>query len=813
MRFVLTALTIFIFNYSIAQKITGEVKDEAGKPIVSATTFLRKAADSSVVKIGITGNNGTYEFQNIKPGNYFVRITNVGYSNARSKDFLYNAGDNVNIPELILRKSVTGLRSVEVTAQKPAIEVKADKIIFNVESNITATGLDGMELLRQSPGVLVDQDDNITIAGKTGVQIYIDGKPSPLGGKDLSNYLRSLRSTSIETIEIINNPSAKYEAAGTGGIINIKLKKNKNIGTNGSVNYDFQKAHWAKHNAGMSLNYRNAKFNIFSNYNFTKSINEFDLDVYRKLGDTIFDSYSKTYTHSRSHNFKTGVDFFLNKNSTVGFMMNGNFSKDSGISNNDNFIRSAITNKTDRLLVSDNITNSSRNTISLNLNYHYTDKGQHDLNMDADYGNFQLRSNQYQPNIFYDSTGQDQLSTENYTMITPSDINIYTFKADYEQNFLKGRLGFGGKTAFINSDNVFNFYNIDNNYKLQYDSILSNHFIYKENINALYINYNRSFKNFQLQFGVRGEQTITTGRSLGFVKDGIGFEEYKAEFKRRLIDLFPSAAITFTKNPKMQWTLSYGRRINRPSYQDLNPFEKRGSLYGGFKGNPNLRPEYANTFSLINVFKSKLVSNLSYNHIRDVIVSIVDTLNGNKSFYAPKNLATQNTFSLSENYSYNKKWYSVSGSATGFYTHNTANFGPGRVINIKVYALRGSIQNNFTLGKGWSTSLSGWYNSPALFRGTIKTRSLYAVNTGIQKLFLGQKATIRINFNDVFNTVHFKGTSDFAGQYLTVKGSFEAQRVVASLSYRFGSTQVKSSRQRKTGLEDESRRTNDSGNQ
>jgi hypothetical protein len=378
---------------------------------------------------------------------------------------------------------------------------------------------------------------------------------------------------------------------------------------------------------------------------------------------------------------------------------------------------------------------------------------------------------------------------------------------------LKGRLGLGGKTAFINSDNVFNFYNIDNNYKLQYDSVLSNHFIYKENINALYINYNKSFKNLQLQLGVRGEQTITTGRSLGFVKDGIGFEDYKAEFKRRLIDLFPSGAITFTKNPKMQWTLSYGRRINRPSYQDLNPFEKRGSLYGGFKGNPDLRPEYANTFSLINVFKSKLVSNLSYNHIRDVIVSIVDTLNGNKSFYSPKNLATQNTFSLSENYSYNKKWYSFSGSATGFYTHNSANFGPGRVINIKVYALRASIQNNFTLGKGWSTSLSGWYNSPALFRGTIKMKSLYALNTGVQKLLLGQKATIRINFNDIFNNVHFQGTSDFAGQYILVRGSFEAQRVVASFSYRFGRNQVKSSRQRKTGLEDESKRTNDTSNQ
>lgn len=803
-----------IYNVSTAQKIVGEVKDGLGKPLVAASALLKKATDSSIVKLGVTGTSGVYEFLNIKAGMYFVTVSSIGYTNNHSNVFLYQANTDYTVPGLALQKSVAGLKAVEVIAQKPPIEVKADKIVFNVESNITATGLDGMELLRQSPGVLVDQDDNITIAGKTGVQIYIDGKPSPLGGKDLSNYLRSLRSTSIEAIEIINNPSAKYEAAGTGGIINIRLKKNKNMGTNGSVNYDFQQAIWAKHNIGFALNHRNAKVNIFSNYNFTKAINEFDLDVYRKFADTVFDSYSKSYTHTTSHNVKAGIDYFINNNSTLGLMMNGNFSKDSSISNNDNYIRSVLTNKTDRLLISDNVTNSSRSTVSLNLNYHFSNKSGHDLNMDADYGNYQLRSNQFQPNIFYDSLKQNVLSTENYTMITPSDINIYTFKTDYEQNFLKGRLGFGGKTAFINSDNVFNFYNLDNNYKLKYDSILSNHFIYKENINALYVNYNRSFKNFQVQFGVRGEQTVTTGRSLGFVKDGNnGFKDYYSEFKRHLIDFFPSGAITFTKNPKMQWTLSYGRRINRPSYQDLNPFEKRGSVYGGFKGNPDLRPEYANTFSIINVYRSKLVSNFSYNHIRDVIVSIVDTLNGNKSFYAPKNLATQNTFSLSENYSYNKKWYTLSGSATGYYTHNTANFGPGRVVDIKVYAVRASVQNNFNLGKGWSSSVSGWYNSPALYRGTLKMHSFYALNTGFQKLLLGQKATVRISFNDVFNNLHFKGTSDFAGQYIKVRGSFEGQRVVMSFNYRFGNTQVKSSRQRKTGLDEESKRANESSNQ
>jgi outer membrane receptor protein involved in Fe transport len=467
-----------------------------------------------------------------------------------------------------------------------------------------------------------------------------------------------------------------------------------------------------------------------------------------------------------------------------------------------------------RVLISDNRAFSTRNTINLNLNYRYADAGGHELNIDADYGNYRLRSDQFQPNIFYDSL--DRFLYQNlYTMRTPSDINIYTFKADYEQNLGKGKIGMGGKTAFVHSDNMFNFYThgIDN--KLFYDSILSNHFIYKENINALYVNYNRSFKYLQIQAGLRAEQTITDGRSIGFSKDvNNQFENYDVSFSRKRIDFFPSAAITFTKHPKSQWTISYRRSINRPSYQDLNPFEKRSSEYGGFKGNPNLRPEYANSFSIIHVFHSKLVTNLSYGHTKDVIVSISDTLNGTKSFYAPKNLATQDNLSLSVNYNWSKKWYAVSGSFTGFYTHNLANFGPGRTVDLNIFAYRLSAQNTFNLGREWTASLSGTYNSPSIFRGTMKVHSLKGVNTGIQKTILDKRGTIRVNFNDVFNTMHWYGTSNFAGQYLNARVYWEPRRVVIGFSYKFGNSQVNSARQRKSGQDEESRRTNDnsSGN-
>ena len=812
MRTILSIFFCLLMVRSYTQKISGVIRDESGAPVPASTAFLYKSADSALVKMSASNNAGAYEFIAIKPGNYFVKISNVGFKTRYSQKFSYN-GNDLKVPEIILSKNIARLTNIEVAAKKPVIEVKADKIIFNVENNITVTGLDALELLRQSPGVLVDQEDNISIAGKSSVQVYIDGKPSPLTAKDLSSYLRSLRSSSVESIEIINNPSAKYEAAGTGGIINIKLKKNKSFGTNGNINYDFQQGIWGKHNAGISLNHRNKKVNIFSNYNFNKGINEFDLDVYRSILDTIFDSYSASISHFTSHNIKAGFDYFIGKKSTIGILVNGNFSRDTATGDNISYILYAPTNKADRTLVSDNRINSTRNTVSINLNYHYSDSAGHDLNMDADYGYFSLRSNQYQPNIFYDPSQQDILYQNNYSMITPSDIDLYSFKADYEQNFKKGRLGFGGKIALINSDNVFNFYNHDVNNKMWYDSVLSNHFTYRENINAFYVNYNKSYKNLQVQLGMRAENTITKGNSTGFTREANGsFKNYDEVFTRRLIDFFPSGAITFTKNPKSQWTVSYSRRINRPSYQDLNPFEKRSSEYGGFKGNPSLRPEYANTYSIINVFHSKLVTNLSYSHTKDVIVSISDTLNGTKSFYSPKNLATQDNISLSLNYSWSKKWYSLTFGLTGYYTHNLANFGIGRTVDLNVYALRGYIQNTFTIGKGWTASISSFYSSPSLFRGTMKSRSLTAVNTGLQKLIFKGKGTVRLNFNDVFNTLHWYGTSNFAGQYLNARVYWDPRNVTLGFSYKFGSSQVKSARQRRSGLDEESKRANDNSN-
>ncbi|MDP9230939.1 MAG: outer membrane beta-barrel family protein, partial [Bacteroidota bacterium] len=712
--------------------------------------------------------------------------------------------------DMVLTKTTGNLKAVEVNTTKPMIEIKADKTIFNVEGSVNAVGQDALELLRKSPGVMVDKDDNISLSGKNGVRVYIDGRPTPLAGADLAAYLKSLQSSSIESIEIITNPSAKYDAAGNAGIINIKLKKNKSYGTNGSVNAGYAIGITPKYNTGFSLNNRNKIMNVFGNYNFNHRRNENTFNLNRVLLDTMFDQRSSMLNGGESHNFKAGADFFINKKSTIGLMVNGNV----GHNTFSNISRTPITyiptGQVYRLLVADNSSESRRNNVNLNINYRYADTSGHELNMDADHGIFRIRSNQMQPNYYYDASGNTLQESRIYNMIAPTNIDINTFKTDYEQNFKKGRLGLGGKISYVKSANDFQRYNVISNGK-NLDTLRSNDFNYKENINAVYANYNRQFKGIMIQAGLRMENTHAEGRSNGYKLYGNSYQVYDSTFKRNYTDVFPSAAITFNKKPTSQFTFTYSRRIDRPAYQDLNPFEFKLDEYTFQKGNTQLRPQYTNSFEIIHSYKYKLTTKFGYSHVNDVFTQLVDTLEKSKSFLTKKNLATQDITSLNISYPYQHKWYSVFVNLNSYYSHYKANLGIGRTIDLDVYAFNIYSQHTFKLGKGWTGELSGWYNSPSIWQGTFKMDAMWSIDGGLQKTIFKGKGNIKASVSDIFKSLQFGGKSTFAGQITRVNGSFESRQFKLNLTYRLGSNQVKSARQRKTGLEDESQRVGSQG--
>ncbi|MEY2916566.1 MAG: hypothetical protein RIS73_280 [Bacteroidota bacterium] len=811
--FIATAilLTALQLKAQTLTKITGQIKDGNGNGIAAATVTLHNLKDSVLVKTAVTNNTGTYEIPVIKPGTYFIKTSVTGMQKASSPAIEVKESETTTVAAIIVKPATKSLEGVTVTTQKPMVEVRADKTILNVEGTINAIGNDALELLRKSPGVMVDKDDNLSLAGKNGVQVFIDGKPSPLSGSDLANYLKSLQSAQIEAIEIITNPSAKYEAAGNGGIINIKLKKNKSFGTNGSISAGYVQGTYPKYNTGLNLNHRNKNINVFGNYNYNNGINLMQFTSIKNQFDTLFSQSNKIKFNNNTHGFKTGLDYFINTKSTIGVIVSGNLANNDLTTAGPMYFTYVPTGQLVRILNATNTNDMTRNNVNTNLNYRYAVTGGKELNIDADYGVFKIRSNQYQPNYYYQPDGVTEINRVIYNMLSPTDIDLFSLKTDYEQNYKGGRLGIGGKIGIVNTDNDFKRYDVYTSGKVL-DTAKSNRFKYKENINALYVNYNKQLKTgIMMQFGLRAENTHSRGTSTGLHKVNNNYVGYDSTFKRDYIDFFPSAAITFNKNPMKQWTISYSRRIDRPAYQDLNPFEFKLNEYTFMKGNTLLRPQYTNSFGITNIYKYKLTTALNYSHVKDIFAQIPDTADKTKSFLTKKNLATQDIVSLNISYPFQYKWYSFFVTTNTNYSHYKADFGGGsRKVDQSVFAFTFFIQNSFKLGKGFTGELSGLYISPSVWQGLIKAGAMGTVDAGLSKTIIKGKGTIKAAVSDIFKTMKWNGSTNFAGVNSTFNGHGEMPQFKLNFNYRFGNSQVKAARQRKSAIEEENKRTQSS---
>jgi len=803
MRILFSLLVLVTSFASQAQQVTGLAKDADGKVLNGVTISLLKDTGRAILKYTVTKNSGIYAFDNVASGKYRISASHVGFAPAVSPVFEVS-GDNASGPELKLAKASGQMSSVTVTAAKPIVEVKADKTILNVEGTINSVGSDALELLRKSPGVMVDKDENLSVNGKNGVQVYIDGRPTPLSGQDLSNYLKSIQSTSIESIEIITNPSAKYEAAGNAGIINIRLKKNKSLGTNGSVNAGVNIGHYPKYNGGISLNHRNKNMNIFGNYAFNKGKNINHIDLYRTVADSLFDQHGTMKMENESHNYKAGVDFFLNKKNVLGVMVNGTVAKPSVSNDSHTDISYLPTDSLNRILVAENSSIMKRNNVNLNVNYTYTGADGKSLTLNADHGYYDISTNQLQPNFYYDPSGINLTKSVISRMISPTNIYINSLKGDWEQNFKKGKLGYGGKVAFVKSDNDFQNYDLNgSNEVLNTDK--SNLFTYKENINAAYVNYNRQFKGVMVQAGARLENTIAKGNSSG-VKDN---KEWEDGFDRNYSNVFPSAAVTFNKNPMSQFGISYSKRIDRPAYQDLNPFEFKLDEYTFQRGNVDLKPQYTNSIGISHTYKYRLTTSLNYSHVKDMFAQWIDTTEKSKAFIQKKNLAQQDIISFNVSYPYQYKSYMIFANLSSNYSMYKADFGPGREVDQDAFGLNLYVQNSLKFGKTktWTAELTGFYVAPTIQQGAFRSNSLFSLDAGLSKNLWKNKATIKTSFSDMFNTLHFTGKQEFVGQVTKIKAQWESQQLKVNFVYRFGSNQIKAARNRTIGAEEESKRT------
>lgn len=803
---LLTLATTALAAVATAQNgasVRGTVAAVAGKEIQSASVSLLKAADSSLVKTAVSGDKGQYLIEALNEGAYLLNITGINLKPYYSQQFILGKNEQKQLPAIMLEPQENMLQAVVVAAKKPMMEVKADRTIFNVESSINATGSTAMELLQKSPGVLVDKDDNISMKGKNGVRIYIDGKLSPMAASDLAVYLRSLQSNDIEAIEIIQNPSAKYEASGNAGNINIRLKKNRRYGTNGNANMSYNQGIYGKYNAGVSLNYRNKLLNLFSNVNGYAGKNENYQNIYRLQADSMYDAKNVSSNKYKGTNLKLGADLTINNKSNLGVLYTGNYHNSDWKTNGITYISPQSTKVNNQILNASNNIVGNRNTSNFNINYRFADTLGHELNIDADRGLYTGFGESWQPNTYRDAMTSTILRQRTLANHTGSEINLYTAKADYEQNFLKGKLGVGLKYAHVVTNNDFDAFNVINGNK-QPDWQKTNRFNYHENVNAAYVNYNRTYKKVSVQAGLRAEQTISKGEL--FAKSRYNGFDTTDIVKRRYINVFPSAAISYTASDLHQFNLNFSRRIDRPRYQDLNPFEFQLDELTYQKGNSFLRPQYTNSVSLGHTYKSKLTTSLGYSHIADYFTTVNDTARGNATFVTQRNLASQDIYSIDISAPIKtKKWYNGFVNVNASHSRYVADFNDGKSLRLNISTISFNMQHTFTLGHGFTAEASGWYSSPSVW-GVFKTSSQWSADAGVQKTALKDKATIKLNVTDIFRTNKWSAVSQLEGSKVNINGGWDSRQVRLNFTYRFGNNQVKESRQRKTGSDSEANR-------
>ncbi|CAN5809464.1 outer membrane beta-barrel family protein [soil metagenome] len=814
MKKILSLLTALIsLSFAQAQtigNITGTVTDQQ-KPIESATVALLRSSDSAVIKKGATDNAGKFSLQYNESGEYMVSIQFVGFNTYYSERFTISENSAIyQVKSIVLAAVNQQLNNVVVVSKKPFIEQKLDKTIINVDASPTNSGLTALDVLEKSPGISIDKDGNVSLKGKQGVLILLDGKPTYLGGQDLANLLKNMPSANLDQIEIMTNPPAKYDAAGNSGVINIKTKKSKVKGFNGSVTVGGGIGIKPKANESVNLNYRTGKVNIFGNYSYSLNKNERQLDLTRNFVnqetgvlETVFKQQTIMNRNYQSHNYKIGMDYYATKKTTLGFVVNGYNNPGNWDNINTTNIYDGNNNLQNVTLSDANATEKWKN-IGANLNFrHNFDTAGTELTGDFDYIRYSSDVNQLFNNYFFNETGGKTNPDEVLRGILPSDINIYSGKLDFTKT-LKGdiKLEAGLKSSIVKTDNNAQYDNYIND-EWQVDSGRTNHFIYKENINAAYVNLNKQLnKKWSVQTGLRLENTSSDGNQLTTGET----------FERNYTQLFPTAYLGYTMNEKNSFSLSYGRRIERPDYGDLNPFYYFLDKYTYQVGNPYLKPQFANNIELGHSFKGILNTTLSYNRTNNVMAEILEQVDSTFTSYVKQgNIAKNNTLGLSTNANFPvTKWW-----RTNIYAQVINSRYKGFVnngdIDVSNTGFMTNISNQFQLKKGWNLELSGFYRSK-MIEGTLVAQPMGVVNFAVAKNMLKNKGTIKVNLRDFLDIQEFRGYSKYQNVDVTIRNQWDNRVVNVSFTYRFSKGKNDGPQRRNSGAEDEQNRVKGGGN-
>jgi outer membrane receptor protein involved in Fe transport len=789
MRSIFTLIVIiFFWIFSFGQstdnkQILVKVLTESRSYLHDATVFLLNG-DSSVVKNSFTDASGTVLFNGLTPGNYFIQVRLLGF-----KDHWSSLIDLVTKKEhtetIVMISDQIVLQDVTVTSKKPLIQFLPEKTVINVEASITNAGTTVMEVLEKSPGITVGRDGTINMKGKPSVMVLIDGKQTQLSGSELQAYLSGISSSQIETIELIDNPGAKYDAAGNAGIINIKTKTNKQRGFNGSLSLSIGQGFYWKNNNSINLNYRNGKFNIYVNHGVRLGYEMMNLYALRKYFDKdgndslLLEQPNFTKTKITSHNLKTGVDFFAGKKTTLGAVFTGNLT-DRNIFSKSSIDWMSPNHEIDSTINTRGTRNIKFQRAGINLNAKHNIDENTELLADVDLIKFDITGDQFFQTQL-EAPASVALATKGDL---PSELKIFTAKFDYSKRINKALLEAGVKTARTNTDNLTQYYFYDGNVWKD-DLSRSNHFLYDERIHSAYGSVDVEKGKWHWRTGLRYELTDYKANQLGntVVKD--------SAFRKNYGSLFPSGFASYNIDSNNSITFRFGRRIDRPQFQNLNPFLVTINKYTFEGGNPFIKPQYTWNFELIHTYKQILSTAVSYSYLKDYFsqIFIIDSnssnVNKNIIIYTRGNVGTFHNIGLTASLQLPiTKWWTLTSVAV--YNHKIIKGVVYKAIRADVDQLNVSINNQFRFKKGWAAEISGYYltNSQIDLQESLTPQGEAGV--GVSKQILKNKGTLRLNIRDFLYTQNYSGYSHFQNSDEPFKVKWDSRVVRLTFNWRFG---------------------------
>jgi iron complex outermembrane recepter protein len=722
---------------------------------------------------------------------FCLALTIAGNAIAQVADSL------INKPDTGFNRQQT-LSAVTVSTQKPYIENRVDRVVVNVDSRPTAAGQNALELLKQVPGVTVDGNDNISMGGRKGVNVLIDGRPTQLSGEELGRLLKSMDASNVKQVEVITNPGARYDAAGNAGILNFKLKKSLVNGFNGSVTAGMQQSNHARQNTSTNFNYRKNAWNLFGNGNYNRGY-----QITTANNDRLGNGQSFTQRGDEKDRFndvgaRAGADYSINKKNVVGVLWM--YNRHSTEMDNYNHTTLQKTGASDTNVFARSVAPFIHSRSNINLNYQYKGASR-ELNVDADYSRFNA-SLDNQLTTSFTNAGLVKYASQAIQNKVNVGIDIYSLRADYTQQLTKlnGKWEAGAKMTRTQTGNHLQVNNeVVGNWLA--DTGKTNRFRFEEAIYAAYTSLEAKLKKWSVQVGLRAEQTQVSGVSTDLKNNRINRPD------TAYLNLFPTLFLQYDMG-QHKIGLAAARRIDRPSYQDQNPFIYALDAFNSERGNPYLLPQISDGVELTYTYKESASLKVRY-AVTNNLFEQVTFQEGANTIMIPQNVGRRQMLNITLSSPLPiTKWWNGYFQAEPFYQRTIGNlnaFGTNNGFNTGSWGFNGYFGNWINIKGGYTLEVGTWFNYQNV--STIyRSKPIGSLDLGVQKNLLRNKATLKLRINDVLNSQRWAQTVNNGGLYMQTYRKWESRSIGLSFSYRFGKQSVKAARERSLGNEAETGR-------